>query len=131
MKAGKIADKHEGCVYCSSGHNRNAYSIGKYGKDCNKKLLKCRHCGRIYSSTCGTVFEGSRLTADQYRQILKLMFKDVSIRDTAHTMKLSPDTVFRSRKKLIHHIDSGILKMFKELGFREPLTKGLGRYLSK
>jgi len=59
------------------------------------------------------------------------MFKDVSIRKTASAMKLSPDTVLRSRKKLIHHIKSGILKMFNELGFRKPLTKGLGRYLSR
>ena len=131
MKTGKITAKHEGCVYCASGHNRNAYSIGRYGRDHIKKLLKCRHCNRIYSSTCGTIFEGSRLTANQYRQILKLMFKNVSIRKTASALKLSPDTVLRSRKKLIHHIDSEILKIFKGLGFRESLTKGLGRYLSK
>ena len=130
MKSDKMTVKAKGCVYCSSKGNRNALLIGRYGKDQSKKLLKCRHCGRTYSETHGTLFEGSRLTPSQYRQILKLMFNGVSIRDTALELKLAPDTVFRARKKLGSHIDHELLGIFRGMGFTKVLRKGLAGYLA-
>jgi transposase-like protein len=131
MKSGKMAGEIKGCVYCGSKGNRNAFLIGRYGKDQSKKLLKCRHCGRKYSETHGTLFKGSRLSPSQYRQILKLMFNGVSIRDTATDMKMAPDTVFRARKKLESHIDHELLSMFRDLGFTKILRKGLSEYLTE
>ena len=131
MKTERNAAKVKGCTYCRSKGNRNAYSICEYGVGSKRKLMKCRHCGRTYSETYGTLFKGSKLSPSQHREILKLMLSGVSIRSTAALMKLSPATVLRSRKRLESHIDHGLLGMFRDLGFTKVLRKGLAGYLGR
>ncbi|HCE42364.1 MAG TPA: hypothetical protein DET40_02305 [Lentisphaeria bacterium] len=130
MKARKIAGKGKGCAYCASGCNRNATVIGRYGSNVRNKLMKCRHCGRKYSETYGTVFSGSRLTPNQLRSVLRLMFMGMSIRETALTLKLAPDTVFRARNRLKSHLDAEILSIFRRMGFTKVLKKGLAKHLA-
>jgi len=130
MKPVKMTVKSKGCAYCASGHNTYACKIATYGKDSRKRLMKCRHCGRKYSETYGTVFAGSRLTPKQHRSVLLLMFKGISIRKTSSSLKLAPDTVFRARKRLISHIDNEIQSMFRRMGFTKTLRKGLAKHLA-
>lgn len=124
----RTAGKSKTCHYCSSKGNRNAYSIGKYGVGGTKRLMKCRHCGRKYAETYGTLLEGSKLTRKQYGEIFKYILNKVSIRDTASAMKMSPDTVLNARKRLRSRFESALLEVFRELGFTKILKKGLGDY---
>ena len=124
----RIAGKTKACHYCSTKGNRNAYSIAKYGVGGTKRLMKCRHCGRKYAETYGTLLEGSKLTRKQYGEILKYMLNKVSIIETASHMELTHDTVFNARKRLRSRFESALLGVFRELGFTKVLKKGLGDY---
>lgn len=131
MRKGKRVLGSKECAYCGSKGDKKPAFIRYYGSGRKKtRLMRCP-CGKIYSETYGTVFAGSRLTPAQLRTVLKLMFKGVSIRETATNMKMSPDTVFRARKRLAAYIDADVLDMFIRMGFKKPLNRGLAEYLSR
>lgn len=88
-----------GCPHCGSA------SIVKIGKKDGRQRYRCKDCDKTFSSTTGTLHYHSKLTKDQWQEILKGLVQNRSIRAIAKDTGLSSRTIWNNKQRICCALD--------------------------
>ena len=94
------------CPHCGS------VSIVKCGKKDGKQRYKCKEkeCGKTFMQTTSTMFTHTRLTREQWLELLRGMVEGLSINKIADNIRMSGECVWYNEKKVM----SVLMEIFGE-----------------
>ena len=90
-----------------------------YGKNKDKRMLRCSECKVRFSETKGTVYYRSHISKDKVDSILQHIKEGVGVRKTGRLEEVHKDTVTRYGKLAGQHA----YKLHNELVAFSPLHK--------
>lgn len=82
------------CPHCGS------VSVKKHDKTKGKQRYRCKDCGKVFSGTTGTLQHHSKLKAKHWKGLIKGLILNLSIRQIADDIELSPQTVWYNKQKI-------------------------------
>lgn len=92
----KLKQKHV-CPFCNS-HNVVGNGIYK-----ERKRYRCKDCKKSYNDLTGTVYSHIQ-DIEKFNQYTKSMMLGKTIRETAEELKISPNTSFLWKKRLLKNL---------------------------
>lgn len=103
------------CPHChAKGKGVTRYGRTKKGKP----RYMCKHCGRSFSATTGSVMYNSKLSVEKWREFTTYFLHGFTVRKTADLIGVSPNTAFLWRHKICDSLNE-ILKGVKLEGIVE------------
>lgn len=84
-------------VLCPHCHTDDIYGHGMY-KD--RKRYKCKQCDKTFNDFTGTAISGIK-KIDKFQEYLELTLESISIRKAAKKLKISTNTIFNWRHKIL------------------------------
>lgn len=88
------------CPHCGS------VAVKKHGTKDNKQRYYCKDCHKTFMETTTSIFNYSHLEIWQWKEILKGMVTNLSIRQMADLTGLSPKTVWYNKNKVMQLVSS-------------------------
>lgn len=83
------------CPCCGS------VSLVKTGKKDGKQRYHCKDCGKYFTPTTNTMFHHSRLSEEQWKELLRGMVENLSLEKIADNIGTSAKTVWYNKNKIL------------------------------
>lgn len=84
--------------------------IKKHGKKEGKQRYRCKDCGKTFMETANTMLYRSKLTTEQWKELIKGMVQHLSLSQIAENIGISTAGVWYNRQKVLDCMNS----IFKE-----------------
>ena len=84
-------------VLCPHCHTNDIYGHGIYK---GRKRYKCKQCSKTFNDFTGTAISGIK-KVDKFQEYIELTLESVSIRKAAKKLKVSTNTIFDWRHKIL------------------------------
>lgn len=84
-------------VLCPDCHTDDIYGHGIYK---GRKRYKCKQCSKTFNDFTGTAISGIK-KVDKFQEYIELTLESVSIRKAAKELKVSTNTIFAWRHKIL------------------------------
>jgi transposase-like protein len=84
-------------VHCPHCHTDDIYGHGIYK---GRKRYKCKQCSKTFNDFTGTAISGIK-KVDKFQEYLELTLESISIRKAAKKLKISTNTIFDWRHKIL------------------------------
>ena len=88
------------CIHCGS------VDIRKHGKKNNRQRYFCKDCGKTFTNSTGSVMFHSRLSIEQWKELLRGIVENLSVREIAKNIGTSPTTVWYNKQKVCNALMS-------------------------
>ena len=92
------SDTKQPCVHCGSVNTK------KYGKACGRQRFKCKDCGKTFNSSTGAITSNSRLSVGQWKELLRGVVDNLSIKDIAKNVGIAKSSAWINKQKVCYAI---------------------------
>lgn len=82
------------CVHCGSINTK------KHGAPNGRQRFICKDCGKTFSTSTGAVLSHSRLTPEQWRELLRCLINNLSIGDIAKNVGIARSSAWINKQKV-------------------------------
>lgn len=88
------------CIHCGS------MAIRKHGFKSGKQRYFCRDCGKTFVNSTGSITYHSKLTPEQWRELIRGIVENLSLSKIARNTGLSTTTVWYNKQKICEALKS-------------------------
>lgn len=84
------------CVHCGSINTK------KHGKVSGRQRFICKDCGKTFNTATGAITSNSRLTADQWRELIRGVVENQSIKEIAKNVGIARSSAWINKQKICY-----------------------------
>lgn len=84
------------CVHCGSIDTK------KHGKSDGRQRFRCKDCGKTFNTSTGAITSNSRLTVEQWKELLRGIVNNQSMKEIAKNVRISKSSAWINKQKVCY-----------------------------
>lgn len=90
---GLVLSEKQLCVHCGGINTK------KHGKTSGRQRFICKDCGKTFNTSTGAITSSSRLTASQWKELIRGIIENLPIREIAKNVGVARSSAWINKQK--------------------------------